>query len=254
MSTTHPNRQIEARRAPAQNIALPAVVLRVGDLELVVLRSARRRTLQITVERDGALAVCAPPDVPLDTLRDFVNEKRFWVYTQLAARDRLWRTVPAKQFVDGEGFAYLGRSYRLKLVDDQTVPLKLSAGRFLLRRSDLPEARRHFIQWYSERARLWLRPRIDTYRSRMDVNPAGVRVQDLGYRWGSCGKGDWLYFHWKSILLPPRVAEYVAVHEMAHLHVPHHTPTFWMHVERVMPDFARRKLWLAEHGMDVEGL
>lgn len=28
-----------------------------------------------------------------------------------------------------------------------------------------------------------------------DAVPAGVKVQDLGYRWGSCGKGDWFYFH-----------------------------------------------------------
>ena len=81
-----------------------------------------------------------------------------------------------------------------------------------------------------------------------------MRVQDLGYRWGSCGKGDWLYFHWKTILLPAHIAEYVVVHEMAHLHEPHHTPEFWRRVERAMPDFQRRKSWLATHGMDVEVL
>ena len=82
----------------------------------------------------------------------------------------------------------------------------------------------------------------------------GVKVQDLGYRWGSCGKGDWLYFHWKAILLPARIAEYVVVHEIAHLHEPHHTPAFWLRVERAMPDYAQRKAWLAEHGIDVEGI
>ena len=71
---------------------------------------------------------------------------------------------------------------------------------------------------------------------------------------GSCIKGDWLYFHWKAILLPTRIAEYVVVHEMAHLHEPHHTPAFWLRVERAMPDFAQRKAWLAEHGIDVEGI
>jgi hypothetical protein len=29
---------------------------------------------------------------------------------------------------------------------------------------------------------------------------------------------------------------------------------FWQRVERVMPDYAQRKTWLAEHGMEVEGL
>ena len=162
--------------------------------------------------------------------------------------------MPPKAFIDGEGFLYLGRSHRLKLVERQEALLKLAAGRFCLRRDALPDAREHFIRWYSERARGWLSNRVADYQSRMEVTPAGVKVQDLGYRWGSCGKGDWLYFHWKTILLPARIAEYVVVHEIAHLHEPHHTPAFWLRVERAMPDFLHRKAWLAEHGVDVEGI
>jgi hypothetical protein len=228
--------------------------MQVDDLELVIRRSARRRTMQITVERSGELVLSAPPDVTLEQLRAFVMEKRFWIYTRLAKKNRLQRLVPRKEFVDGEGFLYLGRSHRLKLVDTQDVPLKLANGRFVLRRNDLPGAREHFIRWYSERARIWLSGRVAEYQSRMEVQPAGTKVQDLGYRWGSCGKGGWLYFHWKSILLPPRIAEYVVVHEIAHLHEPHHTPAFWLRVERAMPDYAKRKEWLAEHGIDVEGI
>ncbi len=229
-------------------------VLQVDDLQFVVRRSARRRTLQITVDRDGALLLSAPPDVGEELLRAFVVDKRFWIYTKLAEKDRLQRLVPRKQYVGGEGFLYLGRSVRLKLVDAQDVPLKLAAGRFCLRRDALPAAREHFVRWYSERARAWLSNRVADYQSRMEVAPAGVRVQDLGYRWGSCGKGDWLYFHWKAILLPARIAEYVVVHEIAHLHEPHHTPAFWLRIERAMPDYEQRKAWLAEHGIDVEGI
>ena len=229
-------------------------VLQVDDLQFVVRHSVRRRTLQITVDRDGALLLSAPPDVGEAVLRAFVMDKRFWIYTKLAEKDRLQRRVPRKQYVGGEGFLYLGRSFRLKLVDTQDVPLTLAAGRFCLRRDALPAAREHFVRWYSERARAWLSSRVADYQSRMEVAPAGVRVQDLGYRWGSCGKGDWLYFHWKAILLPARIAEYVVVHEIAHLHEPHHTPAFWLRIERAMPDYEKRKAWLAEHGIDVEGI
>lgn len=229
-------------------------MLVVDDLRLAVQRSARRRTMQITVERDGALVLSAPPHVADDVLRAFVREKRFWIYTRLAEKDRLQRQVPRKEFVGGEGFLYLGRSHRLKLVNEQDVPLKLASGRFCLAADALPAAREHFVRWYSERARAWLSGRVADYQGRMEVAPAGVRVQDLGYRWGSCGKGDWLYFHWKAILLPARIAEYVVVHEIAHLHEPHHTPAFWLRVERAMPDYAQRKSWLAERGMEVEGL
>lgn len=226
--------------------------LTVGDLHFALQRSARRKTMEITVDREGDLVIKAPPDVSEAKLRKFVEEKRFWVYTKLAEKDRLNRATARKEFVDGEGFLYLGRSYRLKLVDEQDVPLKLGGGRFLLRRCDLPEARQHFVRWYSERAKPWLASRVEDYRNRMQVSPAGVKVQDLGYRWGSCGKGDQLYFHWKTILLPARIAEYVVVHEMAHLHEPHHTPKFWKVIERALSDFESRNGWLAERGIEVE--
>jgi len=226
----------------------------VDDLQFEVRRSARRKTLQITVGRTGELILSAPPAVDEAQLLAFVQSKRFWVYTKLAEKDRLQRPVGRKAFVAGEGFLYLGRSHRVRLVESQDAALKLSNGRFALHQDALPTAREHFIRWYSERARVWLAHRVADFQARMEVAPAGVKVQDLGYRWGSCGKGDWLYFHWKTILLPARIAEYVVVHEIAHLHEPHHTPAFWQRVERAMPDYLQRKDWLAEHGIDVEGI
>ena len=243
-----------ATPSPAQPLTDGDSRLTVEDLQFTIRRSARRRTMQITVERSGELVLCAPPEVSEATLRGFVLDKRFWIYTKLAEKERLHRCVPTREFVAGEGFLYLGRSYRLKLVDEQAVPLQLRNGRFALRRDAVSRGREQFIRWYSAHAVTWLAARVAEYQSRMEVAPAGVKVQDLGYRWGSCGKGDWLYFHWKTILLPARIAEYVVVHEIAHLHEPHHTPAFWRHVERTMPDFAQRKVWLAEHGMEVEGL
>ncbi len=229
-------------------------ILTVDDLSFELKPSSRRRTLQITVDRSGELVLSAPPEVEEERLREFVLEKRLWIYTKLAEKNRLQKIVPAKSFVDGEGFLYLGRSYRLRLVDEQEAPLRLLNGRFMLRRDLVENARAHLIQWYSTKAKLWLWDKVQDYTARMEVQPAGVKVQDLGYRWGSCGKGAQLYFHWKTILLPPKIAEYVLVHEMAHLHEPHHTPEFWLRIERAMPDFGQRKIWLAEHGIDVEGI
>lgn len=228
--------------------------LTVNDLRYSVRRSALRRALEITVERDGDLVLSAPPDIPEARLREFAHRKRMWVYKQLARRDALNHVVPGKVFVDGEGFSYLGRNYRLRLVPEADAAVKLQGGRFVMPKALARDGREHLIRWYCERARAWLTDRVHDYAARMEVMPGGVRVQDLGYRWGSAGKGDVLYFHWKAILLPTLIAEYVVVHEMAHLHEPHHTPDFWRRVERAMPDFDRRKAWLAQNGAAVEGL
>lgn len=100
----------------------------------------------------------------------------------------------------------------------------------------------HLIRWYCERARPGRWAKVQDYANRIDVMPARIHVQYLGYRWGYAARGALLYFHWKTILLPARIAEYVEVHEMAHFHEQHHTPEFCRRVERVMPDFERRNV------------
>ena len=93
--------------------------------------------------------------------------------------------------------------------------------------------------------------RPDLLAPRIGRRPERVVVQDLGYRWGSCGKNGRINFHFKTIMLPPRIVDYVIVHELAHLFEAHHTPQFWRRVERAMPDFAVRKQWLLEKAAGV---
>lgn len=230
------------------------MTLQVDDLTIAVRESAQRRTLQLTVERDQSLVLTTPPDTNPQRLEAFVRRKQPWIYKKLAEKALMQKQVRIKRYVQGEGFLYLGRHHRLNLVEAQETPLKWLNGRFHLRQDARPEARRHFIRWYSERGKQWLWQRVKVFSARLEVKPTGIKVQDLGYRWGSCGKGEILYFHWKTILLPARIAEYIVVHELVHLHEPNHSEEFWLRLERAMPDYETRKLWLAEHGMDVEGI
>jgi predicted metal-dependent hydrolase len=222
--------------------------LTVDDLTFEVRRSPRRRSLEIILDRGGELLIAAPPEAGRDQLEGFVREKRFWLYTKIAEKEARHHPFDAKEFVSGEGFPYLGRSYRLLLVEEQDVPLKLAVGRFRLLRSLALEGREHFVRWYTEHARIWLRQRVKGWASRMGVGPDGIEVRDLGFRWGSCGKAGNVNFHWATILLPPSLVDYVIVHELAHLIEPNHTPEFWRRVARALPEYERRKSWLAEHG------
>ncbi len=220
--------------------------LTVGDLHFEVKRSTRRNSMQITVDRGGELLIAAPEHCATRAMEKFVREKRFWIYTKLAEKELLHSAPPLKQYVNGEGFSYLGRSYRLLLVDSQDVPVKLENGRIKMLRSAATHGKEQMTRWYTAHAQPWLAERVDRYQRRIGLEASSVSVQDLGYRWGSCGKGEKLYFHWRSILLPPSVVEYIVVHELVHLIEPHHTPAFWTRVERAMPDFAVKKQWLAE--------
>src|SRR5262249_2184386 len=154
-------------------------------------------SLQVTVERDGDLILFAPTDCDTATLEGFVREKRSWIYRKLAEKELLRQPVAARQYVSGEGFAYLGRNYRLLLVAEQDVPLKLEDGRFKMVRRAAIDGRPHMIRWYEEHSRSWLADRVDRWAGRVGVKPSAVAVRELGHRWGSCGKGEKLYFHWR---------------------------------------------------------
>ena len=157
-------------------------MLTIDDLALEVRHSASRKTLGLTVGRMGELVLSAPPGVQEDQLREFVMRKRLWLYKQLARKEALQHVVRRKVFTDGEGFTYLGKSYRLRLVDAPEGTIKLTGGRFVMPKAMAPNGDAHMIRWYSERAKPWLESKIKGYADRMEVAPSGINAQDLGNR------------------------------------------------------------------------
>jgi hypothetical protein len=224
--------------------------LLIDELVFELRRSNRRKTIGITVDRGGELIVVAPDGVPLDRIEKAVRDKRYWVYGKLAIKEALLPGRREVEFVTGETLYYLGRSYRIKRVrtSKETAPLRLIGGRFLLRRDEQSSGREHLVRWYIDHGQPWIERRVHLMVNRFGATPLGVKVQDLGFRWGSCSKGGNLNFHWRVAQLPPRIIEYVVAHELVHLRLPHHTPEFWQSLERSMPDFAQRRAWLAENG------
>jgi predicted metal-dependent hydrolase len=224
--------------------------LSVGGLDFEVQLSGARRSIGITVDRDGSLIVTAPKDCDQADLIAFAQDKRMWVYKKLAEKDLLLSLRPTKEFVTGEGFTYLGRSHRLLLADRHGPAVKLERGRLVMPRDVAVSGAgpQTVVDWYRTCALRWLPRRVAPWAHRMGVRPGGVDVRDLGYRWGSLGKSDRVNFHWATIQLTPALVDYVIVHELAHIHEPNHTPEFWIRVERAMPNFQIAKEELARVG------
>jgi predicted metal-dependent hydrolase len=230
--------------------ALPARMT-IGDLDFAVRESEHRRTVGITVDRDGSLLLHAPAGSDPDALASWAQSKRGWVFRKLAEKHLLLPVSPAKDFVTGEGFDYLGRHYRLQLTDDAaSTDVKLARGRLRMPRctADAGEGKGAMIRWYRRCALAWLPPRIGPWAQRMAIQPGGLNVRDLGYRWGSLGKNDRLNIHWAAMQLPVSLLDYVIVHELAHICQPRHTTAFWAAVERAMPGYEHRKTRLATAG------
>lgn len=216
-------------------------LLEVGGLSFEVRRSARRKTVAVTVDRAAELIVHAPVDVSHESLASWVQGKLLWVHRKLAAKRQIEAKVRSPEYVTGESFGYLGRRYRLRVVQAQEEPLRFGANGFTLRVDAGNQAANLFRRWYSERGQLWVERRVATLAPRVAATPAAVAVRDLGFRWGSCTARGVLNLNWKLLQLPVRLADYVIVHELTHLMEPHHGPAFWSQLDRAMPDWRERQ-------------
>lgn len=233
------------------------VARRVKDIDYVLLPGTDRKTTDIVIERDGAVTVRPPKDFTPEKVDAVVESKRMWIYKNLAEWRDLNSTAVVREWVNGESFLYLGRSYRLSLVADQDVDLKLLEGRFCLKRALIDTvgeaaAKTAFEAFYIEKGEARIRDRVEYYAPKVGVKPSGLKVKDIGYRWASCTKNNILQFHWKCMMAPAKIIDYMIVHELCHIHKRNHDEAFWNEVDKVMPDFHERKAWLKKHGAGLD--
>ena len=64
-----------------------------------------------------------------------------------------------------------------------------------------------------------------------------ITVRDQKSRWGSCSSRGTLSFNYRLMFAPPRVLDYVVVHELCHLTHMNHSKDFWNMVRQIMPDY-----------------
>ena len=94
--------------------------LLVDDVAFDVRWSRRRRTIGISIPREGAPRLAAPVGCRRGTLETAVRAKLPWVRRKLAERAARPELVP-RRYVTGERFPYLGREYDLVVVGGDDV-------------------------------------------------------------------------------------------------------------------------------------
>ena len=228
-----------------------------GDatIEYDVQRSGRRKkTVQITMA-GGRVVVAAPSDTPHSKLEAIVRKRAPWILRQ--APDAILQ-VPRKRFVSGETLPYLGRNVRL-VVEPADVPspeVRFDHWSFRIAVPiGLDESKRYdeiwkaFVQWYRQRASHRLPRTVELWRKRIGWSETpGVLVRDQRQRWGSCAPDGTLRFNWRVAMVHPELAEYVVVHELAHLKISRHSAEYWTLISSLLPDAQQRRRRLREEG------
>jgi predicted metal-dependent hydrolase len=205
-----------------------------------------RRTIALQITEEGKLIVKAPLKVSDEKIMEVVLKHKKWIERKI--KEVLSRDPKAgkKEFVNGESFLYLGRSYKLYIVENQEEPIRFENG-FFLSKKFLPYAQEVLTAWYKESALEKISQRVEFYAKKAGLKYGRIRITDAQRRWGSCS-GNNLNFSWRLIMAPLSVIDYVVVHELVHLEEKNHSESFWTKVKVLMPDYQKHHQWLKENG------
>ena len=224
-------------------------------IEYTLRRSSRRKkTVQISVS-DGAVVVSAPMRTPNREIRAIVQKRCQWILDKLETESQ---GPPPLRLVTGDKLPYLGRDLPLVLEEAgvRRPSALLDGDRLLatvpwgLTGDERREAvRTALVAWYRAQAAELLTDSVSRWLPAMGrTEMPRVLVREQRTRWGSCSADGTLRFSWRLAMVDPELIDSVAVHELAHLDVMDHSPSFWQVVLRAMPDAKERRKRLGKAG------
>jgi hypothetical protein len=197
---------------------------------------------------DLSVRMIAPPKVSLERCADFLRRKRPWIATQRAFFAKFHPLTKPRQYVGGETHLYLGRRLRLKLL--QKGPRGVRATRthleVVLNGASQPRLVEAAVwAWYRQQAEGVFQARLQGCLAKMGIGagegPKSLVIRRYKARWGGLSPKGVLSLNLDLIRAPMECLDYVIIHELCHLREPKHGPRFWALLDRVLPDWRRRK-------------
>lgn len=204
-----------------------------------LIRSSRK-TLALTVDRDGKLTVRAPLRTPLVQIEAFLTEKRGWVEKTLRRLAALPPKAEPFGLKEGAQLPYLGEIVTVRFSDVARVSLR--DGALLVPFGTQEPA--PVVRFLEAQARRELTARVGRLSQAVGLYPKTIRLTRAKGRWGSMSGRGTLSLNRALIHCPPEVIDYVVIHELCHIRQPNHSPAFWALVEQCLPDYRHRRDWL----------
>ena len=207
---------------------------------------SKRKTIQITITRDARLIVRVPLKLSLKWILHFVEGKSDWIEKNIASALAGNVNTPKRLFHDGEKILYLGSTYGLSVVKDESA-ISIRDDRLLFPKELMINPEAFLEKWYVNEARTYIGTRLTSLSSAMNAPYKSFRITRARRRWGSCSSKNTLNFAWRLVQAEPRVIDYVIVHELCHIFVKNHSKAFWQMVEKNIPDYRIIRKWLRDH-------
>lgn len=206
-----------------------------------------RTTLAIHVHPDLRVTVQAPPDTALEVIAEKVRQRGDWIMRQQRTLEQYLPHLPPHRYISGETLRYLGRQYRLKVLEAEEERVKLVAGWLRVYTPDSARAEQveALVQgWYRQQAQRVFPERLAALQPRfaqLALPPVHLKIRRMKTRWGSCSTSGTVTLNLKLMQVPKRCIDYVIVHELCHLLEHNHSPAFYHLLDRTMPDWRERR-------------
>lgn len=211
------------------------------------LEYSTRKSLGITVTPDLDVVVKAPLDTLLERIQEIVRKKAPWIIKQQSFFLTFYPKTTARQFVNGETHLYLGRQYRLKVVEGARESVKIK-GKFIeVATKDKLRVKELVNEWYLLNAKrkfhALAEPLIEDFK-KYKVEPSSIVLRNMPTRWGSCTPRGKIILNPELIKAPKGCIEYVIIHELCHLVHHDHTQKFIDLQTKEMPSWSKWKMKL----------
>lgn len=215
------------------------------------LEYRKRKSLGIRVHPDTRVEVLAPVDAKKDKVLERVKKKAAWILKQIDQFNSYKPAAPKRRFINGETHLYLGRQYRLKIVSDKKNEVKAYRGQLFIHavNTQSEALRRQLDLWYKQRANFIFNELLDEVLpkfNRYKIKKPILLIRYMSKRWGSCTALGKIILNTELIKAPKGSIEYVIVHELSHLVHHNHTKAFQHLLNKVMPEWRKRKDRLEE--------
>jgi predicted metal-dependent hydrolase len=209
-----------------------------------------RRTLEIAVYPDQTVWIIAPEDASLDDIKGKVVKRAKWIVKQKRYFERFDRPNDGFEYISGETHQYLGRQYRLKVVEidsSENENVKL-LGQFFTIRTHRKEDNRHteelLNRWYRAHAAKKFNSRFDLCLENLkkyNIPRPQLKLRRMEKRWGSYTPSGKVLLNPDLVKHPTYCIDYVIIHELCHTKHPHHDKKFYQLLNTVLPDWQKRK-------------
>ncbi|MBU1621071.1 MAG: M48 family metallopeptidase [Gammaproteobacteria bacterium] len=211
--------------------------------------SARRRSVQLKIQ-SGQLWVSAPTGCDLQFIQQLIQQKKDWIDKHLSQQQQT--TEPG--WLAQRQIPLFDDKLKLNIVQDRVNQFSLDGDCLWLQLSSRNKKQSQdkwieklVTEFYLQQAKLWFELEVQLRQQQMSLSSREVRVCHFKAKWGSCDSSGVLSFNWRLLMAPAWVAQYVVVHELAHLVHMNHSKSFWALVSQFNQDAAKARLWLKQN-------